>query len=211
VKKYLFLTVAAFSLMGCLRYANEQTTKVIIQNGYGEVVSWKSFPVVFVFHKDFPKDKRLTVQAEVDKFNEIMGQEIFKISSQESHELQPERNVTNGVSTLYWNFNASFRMTPAEQGRTTIFWSGQDIYEADINLQEANLTEIDFATLIRHELFHSLGAKHVEHTLMHPYLPNHTTREWDLELIAEWKKDLIKYTEVKFASQKESKTLASQK
>lgn len=209
--KYILL-ILCISVVGCLTQRQNQKSKVMVQNVYGEVISWNKFPVVFTFHKDFPADKRIIVKAEITKFNKLVGQEIFQISNQLILGSQStNKNKPNGINTIYWDFNQAFNMNHSEQGKTSVFWKGTEIYEFDINIQASMVNGYDFATLIRHELFHSLGVKHIDNTLMNPYLPEATVREWDLGLIQDWKQDLTTYAHVQFTAQTTSADLASKK
>ena len=87
-------------------------------------------------------------------------------------------------------------MSPAEQGKASIFWIGSEIQEADINLQALAITQVDFQTLIRHELLHSLGLSHSNYEIMSPYLPTSTIRDWDQKLISQWTQEIKMYAKV---------------
>lgn len=195
MKTILTIIILSTALIACAPKA--QPSDIMVKNVYGQIVTWKTFPVVFSFHQNFPQDKREIVKIEITKFNIIAGAEVFKISDTITTKVQPKENSKDGVNTLYWDFNQAFRMQPSEQGKASVFWVGTDIIESDINLQSSFLPQVDFATLIRHELLHTLGLSHSHFDLMNTHLAAYTTKEWDKDLITQWRSEINTYAQVK--------------
>jgi hypothetical protein len=194
--KIIFLSILSVVFIKQINN-NPQPSEIMVKNVYGEIVTWKQFPIVFTFHSNFPQDKQEMVKIEIQKFNLIAGAEVFKISPQVLNHLQPLKNEKDGINTLYWDFNQAFNMNVSEQGKASVFWVGSEIKEADINLQSSLLTYVDFPTLIRHELLHTLGLNHSHYELMSPHLPAGTVREWDKTLISQWIYEASTYAKVK--------------
>lgn len=188
-----YILLLAFALIGCTR---PQSSEIMVKNVYGEILSWQKFPVVFSFHSSFPEDKKAIVQLEITKFNLLAKAEVFRLSPEPTTKEQPQKNEKDGINTLYWDFNQAFNMSPSEQGKASIFWMGSEIQEADINLQSLAITQVDFSTLLRHELLHSLGLSHSDYELMSPYLPIDTIRDWDQKLISQWTQEIRRYAKV---------------
>ena len=70
---------------------------------------------------------------------------------------------------IYW-FNSWDPAKPTEQARTTIYWSGSEVFEADMRINASNFTynyepganfaNVDLDSLVLHELGHILGLAH---------------------------------------------------
>lgn len=78
---------------------------------------------------------------------------------------------------------------PSEQGRTTVYWIGDQIYEADIRINAANFkffldvpqfaSDVHLLSLLIHEFGHVLGLKHHDgdRSVMATYLASSTQRD----------------------------------
>jgi predicted Zn-dependent protease len=78
---------------------------------------------------------------------------------------------------------------PSEQARTSIYWAGNTIQEADLRINNKNFsfyidspakdTDVQLTSLLVHELGHVLGLKHndQEPSVMATYLAMHTIRK----------------------------------
>lgn len=157
----------------------------------------KNFPVVFHFHNDFPEEKKTLFVKEINALNEIIGFEVFKVSNQ--IETTKNRYLTT-KNVIYWRNKQE--MLFGQQAKTDIVYFGDSIVKIDIAYNNS-FPYVDFGTITRHELLHALGIQHkATNLLMHPYLPNFTKRDWDLELISSWKKEVFinKIPEIKYTS-----------
>lgn len=182
-KLLIVLLPLVFLAVSC---TNSREENLFNTNVYGNPISWKKYPIPFSFHQDFPENKKREVLEEISSLNQILGFEAISIANETSSSVV----LRDGSNTLYWGFNETFRMTPTEQGKTVVVWIGSDIIEVDVNFNPA-FTEVDFKSLVRHEICHVLGIKHSDTiSLMSPYLPDYEIRPWDESLLTQWKERL---------------------
>lgn len=120
-------------------------------------------------HSSVPPEAYPTIDAAIARYNNNpeFGHEIFKVVARGvSGDMNPTKD---GYSMLYW-FKSWDTKRTSEQARTTIYWSGNEIFEADIRINAAdfeyafgenpNSTEVDLESLLVHELGHALGLAH---------------------------------------------------
>jgi hypothetical protein len=160
-------------LQACSRPEAPQDSCNFVQNPEQQRVSWKGrIPVKLYVHKSVPTDAYASIDRAISAYNAGPGhgQEIFKIIARGvDGDLNPQKD---GYSTIYW-FNTWDPTRPTEQARTTIYWSGTEIFEADMRINGMNFTynydgtsasfvssQVDLDSLVLHELGHVLGLAH---------------------------------------------------
>jgi hypothetical protein len=168
-----FITLAsvlALGMQACARKVKPQESCNFVQNPDQQRVSWKGkLPVRLFLHSSVPSDAYGAIDRAVNEYNTTLGggREIFKIVARGAEgAMDPQKD---GTSMVYW-FNTWDADRPTEQARTTIYWSGVQIFEADIrinaknfhlNLDPTNLfSDLDLESLLVHELGHGLGLAH---------------------------------------------------
>lgn len=179
------LCLAAMGLMleACSRPLPPQASCNFVQNPDLQRVSWKgNLPVKLYVHQSVPTEAYDAIDRAIADYNTNIsgGRQMFTIVARGvSGPLAPAKD---GYNMIYW-FNTWDTDKPTEQARTTIYWSGNEIFEADMRIDAANFTfnfdpinsafnTVDLDSLVLHELGHVLGLAHTlaVGSAMHPTL-----------------------------------------
>lgn len=157
-----------------------------VQNSDMQRVSWKTdLPITMYLDASVPYDYVQSVQAAMNIWNAqgqaILKKDFFKLASGSPGSSSP---ALDGYSKIYY-MNSWEADRPNEQARTTIYWTGARIYEADMRLNAFNFqfytdntlndpTKVNLQSLVVHELGHVLGMAHdpVPTSVMQPSLAN---------------------------------------
>ena len=168
----LLLITAFLTLMACTRQFKPQASCNFVQNSDLQRVSWnKTVPIKLYVHKSVPLDRypemESVLREVVANWNSEAGRELFVLQAfQVGGDNVPKKD---GYSMIYWmdNWEDKNRL---EQARTTIYWSGTQIYEADIRINakdhayyvghDTSFAGVDFKSLMIHEFGHALGLAH---------------------------------------------------
>lgn len=163
----LFLAANALWIQACGKQDLAQPSCNFVQNSEGQRVSWGGDSKVnFYVDKSVPNQYYASIQAAADSWNQKLGREQIVIAGwtqTAGSPTQDGQNVIYFVSS--WDANLV-----NEQARTTIFWNGNRITEADILIDAANFSfstsgtepgRVDMQSLVLHEFGHALGLKHV--------------------------------------------------
>lgn len=157
-----------------------------VQNVYGERISWKSdVPVTMKIHSSVPDSYIPAIQAAAESWNRTAGKTILKINTtKDTGALNPRKDGENIIYVLSeWEANKA-----SEQARTSVYWVGDVIQEADIRINAKNFTfytndsashsGVSLEALVLHELGHVLGLKHKDTSgsVMATYLANGVDR-----------------------------------
>jgi hypothetical protein len=156
-----------------------------VQNIYGQRISWKiKSPIKLIVHNSVPVELRPAIMRAAATWEKQIGRKVFEISEDSSQlSASPSKDQKNGVYFLPdWESDRS-----SEQGRTSVYWAGDQIQEADIRINAADFSYYDqnpqlligsyslkrnggrsasdgysFEALVLHEMGHMLGLKHRE-------------------------------------------------
>lgn len=153
-----------------------------VQNIYGQRIAWKATPLVKVYiHSSVPVELRPALYRAAVTWEKQAGRKLFDFSEDSSQlSAGPSRDQKNAIYFLSeWESDRS-----SEQGRTSVYWAGDQIQEADIRINGSNFSYYDqdmqvligsaslkkqgrvahdgysFEALLLHELGHFLGLKH---------------------------------------------------
>lgn len=161
------LLLGVFALSGCTSKVDPQPSCNFVQNGSLQRVSWKeATPVSIYVHDSFPQEYIPVLQSAMQDWEKVIGKPLFRIGGSASGVATPTQD---GVSEIYWlsdwEPDRSF-----EQARTTIYWEGNHISEADVRVNvkdfqyftgsDADANKVDLESLLVHELGHVLGLQH---------------------------------------------------
>ena len=158
----------------CSRKLAPETSCNFVQNSELQRVSWgEKTPVKLYIHQSVDPKYWPAIEAAVQTWNnEIPGRDLFKIEGTGvTGSGTPSRD---GYSIIYM-MNTWEADKPNEQARTTIYWTGSQIYEADIRINAHNFNfnyqstsgtfyGVDLQSLVLHELGHVLGLAHAPST-----------------------------------------------
>ena len=155
-----------------------------VQNVYGQRISWKSHsPLKLYISASVPQNLRPAIYRAAATWETQLGRKVFDISEDSTQANPfPSRDQKNAIYFLKdWESDKL-----SEQGRTSVYWAGDEIQEADIRINAADFSYYDqnpqlltgsarlvsqgrtatdgysFEALMLHEMGHFLGLKHRE-------------------------------------------------
>jgi len=166
----LGLLAGALSVLpGCA--VKEQVDCGYVQNVYNQRVSWKGkLPILLEIDPSVPVEFHGAIVQAAKKWESVLGKTLFRIEpSKVNTGGLPQRDGRNIIYFLKkWEQNKN-----TEQGRTSVSWIGDEIMEADIQVNSADFTyywngagdttsnkAVNFEALVIHEMGHVLGLRH---------------------------------------------------
>jgi hypothetical protein len=168
----LIVLLGSVLTQACSRPKSPEASCNFVQNPEQQRVSWqKHLPVKLYLHESVPNSAYAAIDRAIKEYNDKLGggQEIFRIIARGvGGDLNPHKD---GYSMVYW-FTDWDQSRSTEQARTTIYWSGTEIFEADIRInadpdnfsyyygEDSNISGVDLMSLLVHELGHVLGLAH---------------------------------------------------
>lgn len=181
---FSLLIVTGLALQACAPKVTAEASCNFVQNSELQRVSWGSqVPVVLYIDSSVPNTYSDDIKAAADVWNKEIGREVIKIGGYVDTQGEPSQD---GHNIIYFMRTWEADKT-VEQARTTVYWAGNRIYEADIRInasQAAGFTfsagsvaqpgEVDMESLLVHEFGHVLGLAHsaAAQSVMARSLPN---------------------------------------
>lgn len=174
------LSIAAGYLSSCS--PKPQNDCGFVQNIYGQRIAWKtSAPVKIYLGAGIPAELRPAIFRAAATWDAQVGRKVIElIEDSTGLGSAPSRDQKNAIYFLSeWESDRS-----SEQGRTSVYWAGDQIQEADIRINASNFSYYDqnsqvlvgsyalkksgqtardgysFEALLLHEMGHLLGLKH---------------------------------------------------
>lgn len=183
----LLLIALAFGIQACSPKKKAEKDCGFVQNVYGERISWKTgSPIVINIHESVPPQYYPAIEAAIKDWEVTSGKSLFKIGAYGvSGPVKPRQD---GVNLIYWMDDWEANKT-SEQARTSVYWVGNEIKEADIRINHKNFdyyvekpassSDVHFTSLLVHELGHVLGLKHKDgqNSVMATYLSSLVKRD----------------------------------
>jgi hypothetical protein len=138
-----------------------------VENSRSQRISWGSnLPVVMYIDQSVPAQYYSAVRAAMDEWNQRIGREVFELGGVSQDSTGPTRDSRNVIYFMKeWEPNKTF-----EQARTTVYWADEQISEADIRVNIRDFAysnsavpvagQVDFQSLMIHEMGHVLGLAH---------------------------------------------------
>lgn len=174
------LSVAAGYLSSCS--PKPQNDCGFVQNIYGQRIAWKTQSTVKIYlSSNVPPELKPAINRAAATWDNQVGHKVIEIIDDGGAVgLAPSRDQKNAIYFLSeWESDRS-----SEQGRTSVYWAGDQIQEADIRINASNFSYYDqnsqvlvgsyalkksgqtardgysFEALLLHEMGHLLGLKH---------------------------------------------------
>ena len=173
------LIAVAILLQACGKEISPEPSCNFVQNSKMQRVSWKDEVVKMYIHKSVPIEAHNLIRSSANEWNHQLGYNAISIETVVGGNGTPSKD---GYNIIYW-MRSWDENKKTEQARTTIYWKGSQIYEADIRINakyhsfsyssEVEPQKVDFKSLMVHEMGHVLGLAHVEpqtQSVMHAYL-----------------------------------------
>lgn len=172
----LVLTIALI-VQACAPKSQEDCG--FVQNVYGERISWKSDSAVTMhLHTSIPDSMVPAIMRAAETWERTAGRKLINIIQHPRYNgpLAPHKDGQNVIYLMdTWEGNKG-----SEQGRTSVYWIGDLIKEADIRLNSYDFNfewknqtlttavnparrssgAVNIEALVLHEMGHVLGLKH---------------------------------------------------
>ena len=154
------------SLQGCGTKPSPEESCNFVQNADQQRVSWQSQTAVMLIDQSVPSVYRPAIERAAKTWNDKVGHEVIKIAGVTTS----TGPAQDGANVIYF-LNTWEADRKNEQARTTVYWTGTKIYEADIRVNDKNFDffwgddtvpgKVDIESLVLHEMGHVLGLAHI--------------------------------------------------
>lgn len=161
------LTAALMFAVGCSKKLKPENSCNFVQNEDRQRVSWSQAPIRLMIHESVKPEYYQAVKTAVLFWNSGYKKKLFEIEA--FGVTSPTKAGRDGVSMIFWRSKWD-SSSAREHARTTIFWVGKNIVEADMEINDEHydfftgetpdFTKVHLESLLIHELGHVLGLAH---------------------------------------------------
>lgn len=183
------LMATGLVLQACSQKPLQEASCNFVQNSDLQRVSWGSqVPIIMYIDSSVPNEFTDDIKAAAAVWNKEIGREVIRIGGYVDTKAPPAQD---GSNVIYYQSTWEPDKTN-EQARTTVYWAGDRIYEADIRINASGSPStftfssgstpeagrVDMESLIIHEFGHVLGLAHslAPQSVMARSLPNAVMR-----------------------------------
>ncbi|MEY4615966.1 MAG: hypothetical protein RJB66_926 [Pseudomonadota bacterium] len=174
-------------LIACAPAPKAEEPCNFVQNVYGQRISWKDqVPIPLLVHADFPREHLPALDRAIQVWESAAGHRLFAIINTSFRD--NDAPTKDNRSVIYW-MRSWESEKKTEQARTSIYWIGEQIREADLKVNAKDFSfysdspqqnsEVHLESLLIHELGHVLGLRHNDDggSVMATYLATITKRD----------------------------------
>lgn len=171
-KQISILAVVAIGVLmqACARKVKPEEPCHFVQNSIQQRVSWgQNLPVEMMVHESVPSQYYESIERAAEAWKHLMGREMIRIVQWNvGGSAIPEKDGYSMITMMdSWDTNQN-----REQARTSVYWKGHQILEADIRINDKDFdfsvsevvesSKVDLTSLVLHEMGHVLGLAHIE-------------------------------------------------
>jgi hypothetical protein len=128
--------LGGFSLYKVFHRPISQPSCSFVQNVDFQRVSWQHhLPVHLYVHHSVPVQYYAAIERAISVWNSRLGLEALRVDGWGIDQYDTPQH--DGMSIIYW-LHEWDSDKPSEQARTTIYWTGNQIYEADMRINAKN-------------------------------------------------------------------------
>lgn len=158
-----------FMVQACSEQISPENSCNFVQNGQYQRVSWASKQIILELDASVPAQYISSFETAIGIWNARLASTVI-VLQKTGVTVSAGTARKDNVSKIYWR-NTWDAAKPNEQARTTVYWSGNRIYEADLQVNAMNFAyftsaeapsydQVHLESLLVHELGHVLGLAH---------------------------------------------------
>lgn len=163
------MIAAGIWMSACAPKVAPEESCSFLQSTDQQRVSWGAqLPVILYIDSSVPTVYFDSIKAAAAEWNRVIGREVLKIGGWTN---SPGGPKTDNANVIYYLTSWELDRTN-EQARTTVYWAGDRIYEADVRINGKNFDfswgedrapgRVDMESLMVHEFGHVLGLMHID-------------------------------------------------
>lgn len=158
-------------LQACQREMPSEESCNFVMNSSMQRVSWqKDVPVQMMIHESVPVEAWEIIEQAAQAWNNALNRTVLEI-----YQVGVSDSLAKDSHSIIYYMDEWDQNQPREQARTSIYWYGQKIIEADVMINAQNFQfevttadnveadKVDMYSLMVHEFGHVLGFAHTDY------------------------------------------------